>query len=119
MIDYKRCEDLAWNNAPVPADLNALELVYALGCYEMYAAFRSGALKKEAAEEYKRYLRREVEETARSYKFAIRCWESAAARNRAIESALSEYRKRPCTETADALAAACDGVRLAEGPGDA
>lgn len=110
MIDYKRCEDLAWNSAPVPADLNALELVYALGCYEMYAAFRSGTLKKEAAEEYKRYLRREVEEVGKKYEFAMRCWESAAERHKVMETALREYRTNPGREAADALAFACDGA---------
>lgn len=110
MIDFEKLDDLAWSDAPVPDGLNAAEMLYYLCITEIYRGYRNGSVKKADAERLKKSLRREVREVLERYEFEIKCWNYAATRYKAMESALVNYRKNPTPSNADALADACDGV---------
>lgn len=110
MIDFEKLDDIAWAESTVPDGLNAVELIYYLCIAEIYRGYRSGSVKKADAEKFKKSLRREVREVLDQYAFGIKCWDAAAARHKAMETALVNYRKNPTPSNADALADACDGV---------
>lgn len=110
MIDFEKLDDIAWAESTVPDGLNAVELIYYLCIAEIYRGYRSGSVKKADAEKFKKSLRREVREVLERYAFEIKCWNYAATRYKAMESALANYRKNPDAPNADALADACYGV---------
>lgn len=103
MIDFERCEDIAWERAPLPTDSNPVEALYTQCCWAMYDAFNNGKMDRAFAEEYKMHLRREVQPFAEF-------WDAITNGYNDTALALAGYKENPCTQTADALASVCERI---------
>ena len=103
MIDFDRCEDIAWERAPLPANSNPVEGLYTQCCCAMYDAFNSGKMDRVCAEEYKMHLRREVRPFAEF-------WDAITDGYNDMARALAGYKENPCTQAADALASVCERI---------
>lgn len=103
-------EEAAFRGEDMPTGLDWRGVAEYCAMSALYSLYRSGNISREKATELKDLLMCALDGAEGSYRFGIRCWESAAERHRKIETALSQYRVHPCKETADALATACDGA---------
>lgn len=104
-------EVAASHGEKMPGALNYFDQLRYHGLYYIYLNYRLGKVDKTTASEYKKHLIAEIEHLKEGFEFAIKCWNSAAERYKAMERSISAYRLNPCRETADKLADAWDGLK--------
>ena len=111
-MDFKEMEELAYQSAPLPRGLNALDQATFLSLRCLYSLYRRGELERHDAEIEKRAIRSAYDKRKSLDAFSQECSARAVILWREIEAAQNAYLKNRTLENADRLSSVVDGVGI-------
>lgn len=109
MADIDHVERAAAHGEALPENADMFDELRWFGLSYVYGCVKKNIYTKEQASVYKKGLVKEVEYLRKKYEFAVKCWEAAGERYKAMEKYLSAYMKDKTIENADKMATAFYG----------